>query len=367
MKKTICLNMIVKNENKVIKRCLASVKPIINYWVIVDTGSTDGTQETIREFMQDIPGELHEYPWVDFAHNRNQALALSKNKGDYLLFIDADEQLIFHETFDSSSIHKDYYFFPVQQPSGINYFRESLVQNNLDWVWEGPVHETLKSSHAKTSALMHGVTNFSNTLEGFRSQDPNKYLNDAAILEKALEKEPDNSRYVFYLALSYGNAGEYEKAQTWHEKRVSMEGSEQEIFYSLLSIAKIQDYLGADPDTIINSYTRAYLYRPSRAEPLYFLAHYYLRRENFTLAYLISKKGIELKQTGDMVFVQHEIYDTGLLLQFADASLAIGSHQETLTTYNKLLKKPTISEQQRTNIEKNILLIQEINQPKKNK
>ncbi|HAB99375.1 MAG TPA: glycosyl transferase family 2, partial [Parachlamydiales bacterium] len=216
MRKTICLNMIVKNENKVIKRCLASVKPVIDYWIIIDTGSTDGTQETIREFMKDIPGELYEYPWVDFAHNRNQALALSKDKGDYLLFIDADEQLIFDESFSLSSLDKDFYFFLIRQPSGINYFRESLILNRLDLKWVGPVHETIVSSQAKTFALLQGVTNLSITQDGHRSEDPRKYLNDAAVLEKALETDPENSRHIFYLALSYGNAKEYEKALYWH-------------------------------------------------------------------------------------------------------------------------------------------------------
>src|SRR5476651_1672927 len=82
-KKTICLNMIVKNESQVIEKCLASVKPLIDYWVIVDTGSDDDTKEKIKAFMQGIPGELHEKPWVNFAHNRNEALTLVKNKGDY--------------------------------------------------------------------------------------------------------------------------------------------------------------------------------------------------------------------------------------------------------------------------------------------
>src|SRR5580704_1601575 len=58
--KTICLNMIVKNESRVIQRCLDSVKHIIDYWVIVDTGSTDGTQNVIKDFMKDIPGDLYE-------------------------------------------------------------------------------------------------------------------------------------------------------------------------------------------------------------------------------------------------------------------------------------------------------------------
>src|ERR1700732_422892 len=66
-KKTVCLNMIVKDETRVIRRCLESVKPVIDYWVIVDTGSTDGTQAMIKDFMKDVPGELQERPWVDFA------------------------------------------------------------------------------------------------------------------------------------------------------------------------------------------------------------------------------------------------------------------------------------------------------------
>src|SRR5579872_549010 len=79
-KKTICLNMIVKNESKSIEKCLNSCKPIIDYWVIQDNGSTDGTQEVIKACMKGIPGELIEGPWVNFAHNRNEALKAAKDK-----------------------------------------------------------------------------------------------------------------------------------------------------------------------------------------------------------------------------------------------------------------------------------------------
>lgn len=352
--------MIVKNESRVIERCLASVKPIIDYWIIVDTGSTDGTQETIREFLKDIPGELHEFPWVDFAHNRNQALALSKGKGDYLLFIDADEQLVFQEPFTLPILDKDYYFFSVRQPSGINYCREELVQNNLDWKWVGPIHETLESPQAKSCAILPGVINLSITEDGYRSQDEQKYLKDAAILEEAIKKEPQNSRFAFYLALSYGNAKEYDKALKWHEKRVEMEGSEQEIFYSLLSIAKILDITQAEPEKVTAAYTKAYLYRPSRAEPLFYLAHYYIQRKNFVLGYLFSKKGLSIPPSTDIIFVQHDIYDTGLAMQFADCSLSIGNYKETLQTYDTLLSNPKLSPPQQTAIQKNIPLVKDL-------
>src|SRR5579871_1464094 len=107
----ICLNMIVKNEAHVIRRCLASVCPVIDCWVIVDTGSTDGTQQIVRDFFaaRGIPGQLHERPWVDFAHNRSEALDLAKSEADYSLIIDADDTLEVGPGFDRFSLTADSY------------------------------------------------------------------------------------------------------------------------------------------------------------------------------------------------------------------------------------------------------------------
>ena len=81
--------MIVKNEAHVIERCLKSLLPHISHWVICDTGSTDGTQEKIKELLKDVPGELYEDPWVHFAHNRTLAIQRAKGKGDYHLMMDS--------------------------------------------------------------------------------------------------------------------------------------------------------------------------------------------------------------------------------------------------------------------------------------
>mgnify|MGYP000265124153 CR=1 FL=1 len=60
--------------------------------------------------MKDIPGELHETEWVNFQYNRNYALGLAKEKADYLLFIDADEELLYSENFQKPNLDKDYYY-----------------------------------------------------------------------------------------------------------------------------------------------------------------------------------------------------------------------------------------------------------------
>ena len=86
--------MIVKNESKIIERCLKSVYHLIDTWCIVDTGSTDGTQDIIKEFLKDKPGELIERPWVNFGHNRNEALSLARRWGEWILLTDADMILV---------------------------------------------------------------------------------------------------------------------------------------------------------------------------------------------------------------------------------------------------------------------------------
>ena len=93
---TICLNMIVKDESTVILDTLRNITKYIklSYWVISDTGSSDNTKEIITSFFKElnIPGELVEHKWIDFGHNRTQALQCAFNKSDYLLIFDADDK-----------------------------------------------------------------------------------------------------------------------------------------------------------------------------------------------------------------------------------------------------------------------------------
>ena len=337
--KTVCLNMIVKNESEVIERCLNSCKDWIDYWVIVDTGSTDGTQEKIKKFMKDKPGELHERPWVDFAHNRNQAFQLAKNKADYLLFIDADELLRFDCKIDKKTLSKPYYCSIVQEPD-VRSIRVLLVNTAYAWDWVGVIHEGLAAPGVSVDYLqcLDGVCKVSNTKDGFRSKDPNKYLKDAQVLEKALQKEPDKTRYAFYLAQCYINAEENLLALKSYEKRAQMQGAEEERWYSFYMAARLHQSLNYPSEVITREFCRAFQERNYRAEPLGYLAHYHYSQGNAALAYALTELALQIPRPLDVVFVEDWFYDYGFRAIHADAAVALGMNETALRDYRKVLE-----------------------------
>lgn len=354
---TICLNMIVKNETKVIRRCLESVMPLIDTWVIVDTGSTDGTQKLIKEIMKDIPGELHERPWVDFAHNRNEALQFAKGKADYILFVDADDILTFDPKFVKPQLDKDSYSLNIAY-AGTSYSRTQLVKSSLDWKWVGPVHEVVMSSQAKTSAMLSGVTMVI-IGGGDRSTDTTKFLKDALVLEKSLQQEPNHTRNTFYLAQSYKDAGLLHKAIEVYKKRVAQGGWPEEVFWSLYQIAIIQETLGVPEDVINKGYTEAYQYRPTRIEPLYRLSSYYRRKENYLLGYALAKQGLNVPPPADPLFVDTWIYQYGLLLEYSICAYWLGKYEESYKACFELLSKKDLPQDVRECTEKNLSFAKE--------
>lgn len=361
-KKTVCLNMIVKNESKVIERCLASVLPLIDTWIIVDTGSNDGTQDIIRAFLKDIPGQLYERPWVDFGHNRQEALLLAKGKADYLLFMDADEKLFFSTPLDKKMLDKDIYYVTVKGSTHVSlaYQRFFLVNNRLEWTWKDILHEYLEIPPTATTAEELTTVTCITDSDGFRSQDPNKYLKDAEILKKALEKDPNNSRYLFYLAQSYHNAKQFELALETYEKRATFKGLwEQEVFWSLYSAAKIRQILGKPADEVIQGYCKAYQSDTTRAEPLYWLASYLHDTNNTVLSYAVAKLGLSLPipPQGKM-YVEQWIYDFGLLAICASNAIQLKNYQEARDIYQQILSLPHLQEETRNDAKRRLVLTQ---------
>ena len=150
--KTIGLCMIVKNEIKVIRRCLQSTLPLVDYILVVDTGSTDGTQQMIRDFLAEhhINGAVIEEPWRDFAYNRSFAMARLREVAevDYALVIDADDTLEIDAGFDTRAfkthMQADLYDVAVRH-GAIAHHRPQLFANTLPFSFKGVLHEYLEA------------------------------------------------------------------------------------------------------------------------------------------------------------------------------------------------------------------------------
>lgn len=334
---TICLNMIVKDEAPVIRRCLDSVRPIIDYWVIVDTGSTDGTQEIIREHLKDVPGELHERPWRDFAHNRSEALALARGCGDYVLVIDADEILQIAPGFELPALTCDSYNIHVLY-GGCSYIRRQLVSNSLPWRYEGVLHEYITCEQARTEELLPGLQTIP-FHDGARARDANTYRRDALVLERALIDDPQNMRYVFYLAQSYRDAGDIELALRNYKRRAEMGGWPEEVWYSLYQMAQLRERIGAPWPEVLDCYLTAWQYLPDRAGPLYRVGMHYQSKGEHHTSHLFFSRAMRLACPGpNRLFVEQALYDYQLPIEYGVACYYVGNHAEAVETYNRLLR-----------------------------
>jgi hypothetical protein len=124
------------------------------------------------------------------------------------------------------------------------------------------------------------------------------------ILTDALEKEPNNERYMFYLAQSYASAGDAPNAITHYQKRASMGGWPEEVFWSLFQVARQQEKLKIDPKVIEASYLKAFQSRPSRIEPLYYLMHNARVRGEYQKGYDLGRIAIKVPPVKDTLFVE---------------------------------------------------------------
>ncbi len=352
---TVCLNMIVKDEAHVIERCLNDVKPLIDAWCIVDTGSTDGTQEIIRRVMADVPGALHERPWKNFGHNRTEAIQLAGGMADYILTIDADETLDRADGFDWSGLTGDALL--IEKRRGTRRYRViNLVRDGLDWAWVGAVHEVLDSPHHIAVQPINGIA-IRSPREGARARDPLTFRRDAVMLEAALLEDPNNTRNVFYLAQSYRDAEEYDLALRYYRQRATMGVWAEEVFCSLYQAARMMVMLGQPAPECVEAFLMAHEHTPRRAEPLFEVGMYYARRRQWASAWLFLERAAALPLPDDLIlFVEADIYAWRALMEAAVAAYWIGEHGAAMTLNQRLLDSGTLPEQYRETVVRNLSL-----------
>ena len=309
---SICLVMIVKNEEDVIRRSLSSILPFVDTWCIVDTGSIDSTMTKIKEIAEEfgVSGRLYERVWKNFGHNRSEALELSKSLADWSIMFDADDILKGFEGKKREnrpvfSTSVDGYYLTIKR--GECTFKRYVIFNNIyPWYYVGLVHEYADYPGGKggQKTIVLDDLYVDSRSEGARSKDVDKYKHDAELLEGYLIDYPTDERSMFYAAQSWRDYGNVEKAYYWYSKRAdTITAWQQERYVSLYNMIKLTDSL----EKKFELAWRALSICPMRLEATYEVLRY-TRLKNlwsiqaYALAYFSNKEAVKKFDPGFLFF-----------------------------------------------------------------
>ena len=335
----ICLNMIVKNESKIIERCIKSVYHLIDTWCIVDTGSTDGTQEIIKNLLKDKPGELLERPWVNFGHNRNEALELAESWGEWTLLTDADMVLV-DEGFDRSVLEYDVDAFDIIQDNhGVRYYNFRLLNAKKKWKCVGVTHEYYTTEVGNPSRARIDKLWFNDISDGGSKSD--KFERDIALLTQGLIDEPNNHRYMFYLGQSYRDTAQYDLAVEWYDKCANTSSWDEESWFAAYmagwSMSCKSEY---DLSEVSSRLLNAWMKRPWRAEPIFHLAMKYKEKQKWDQTYQLLKSCASMDYPEhDLLFISAAIYEGASIDEFAVAAYWSKKYGESITACQRLIEK----------------------------
>lgn len=350
--------MIVKNESSIIVSTLDHLQRHfdIDFWAICDTGSTDKTVALVQDYLvkHQLKGQVLKHVWQDFSHNRNLALQACRGQADYILFWDADDRI--EGNFQLPHLEHDAYALKLKEQSGVIHYRYLLVKDDLPCIWRSKLHEFIAFSPYSKMAVVSGDYQIKVGHFGARSQNKNKYAEDAEKLGIFYLQEDDiflKARYAYYCGLSYLNTGQYKKAKLWFEKRLAYTQqypnivfNSDESYESLLKLAYIAIHLKRflDAETYLKVATQDFL---ERFEAFYELSRLYLQHKHFQLAYDCAKiaQNVAKNLSEHMTYYQDFPIVYGIDLQLLTTSLSLGELELAYQHVLPLLEKEPFSNQ----------------------
>ena len=338
---TVCLVMMVKNESKIIERCLASCVGYVDSYCITDTGSTDNTIEKIKNFMKKhkIPGEVHEEKWVNFGVSRTKTVQNAHKKADYLLLLDADFVMTFKRKDWRDRLKNDpdqaYYLY---YDGRLRYKIMYLVTGHRHWRYRGVTHEFIAPDEWEG---MKAEDNNDVTINhvGDGGCKDNKFARDIFLLEQGIKDEPKNERYFFYLANSYFDINRRFTAKYWYKRRVEAGGWHEEVYYAMyrygLCVLEVEGVKAG-----VQELVKAWEFRPSRLEALY-RAVRILRDLNPKLGYCYAMMAYPacLRFPTDGLFVEADIHNFYFLDELAICAFYAGNFLLSIELNSYLIEK----------------------------
>lgn len=363
----LALNFICKDESHVIGKMLNSIKNVADLIVVNDTGSTDGTQDLIRKFGEEnnIPTYVFERPFDDFEKSRNHAMQKLREVVQELgwdankvhgFWVDCDETLVVDPKFDKNQFVNDLYMINTYI-GPMKYTRNTFFRVSLPFRWYGPVHEFIVCDKKDiTSGLATGV-HVDVKMEGnsWKGNIAAKYKSHAFVLEKYLDENRQDPRWIFYLAQSYHDsasvADNLEENQErlrrslkyYRERTERLDGYAEEIYYAQFRIGTIMRNLEEPWNLTHQELLKAYAMDPLRGESIKVIIDYYLQMGEWHLAYLYTKFAKETfhgknPYPNRLLFVDEALYVWKFAEAHAAASFYTGRKEEARACYEEIVK-----------------------------
>lgn len=302
---TVCLNMIVCNEGRIIRRLLDSVRHLVREYVIVDTGSTDDTVEQIRDYP--LPGVVLHRPFDTFGRSRTFALEQARihSRCEYLLLVDADMEVLAHHL--PLRLTADAYIV-TQKTGGLAYQNIRFLRTALDVACVGSTHEyyALPPGAAVGTFSEDAVVIFEHPDGGSKAH---KFERDYRLLREEVQANPQNPRALFYLAQTCFDMANYHEAIECYEKRIALGGWQQEAVYSGFRIGLA--YLALNQWDRAEAWMQRAHANGTRAEPLYYLAKALREQGDHVKAYYFLLQALRVPKPlpQDSLFIEDAVYD----------------------------------------------------------
>jgi glycosyltransferase involved in cell wall biosynthesis len=317
----------VKNESRIIERCLTSCEKLCDAYCFLDTGSTDNTKEIIKKFLKTHPGKLYEEDFINFGKSRTKSFECcvdyATKKGfdldkTYGLLLDADMVLRYTDNFISiikpNLSHHGYNF--MQCHPNLEYHNTRLINMGKDWKCIGVTHEYWGlDGYELPQLLPKDVIKIEDLNDGGCKAD--KFQRDILLLEKGMEDEPHNIvRYTFYLAQSYEHFNKT-KAIELYKIRIKLAGWMEEMYIAYI---RIGDMIHDNDSEKVYMYIQACQIDNKRSEAFYRLAHFFrIKGENF-MAYHFANIGLQIPYPMDRgLFIEKNVYEYQLAEEIAIA------------------------------------------------
>ena len=341
----VCLSMIVRNESRVIERCLDSARPVLDAVTICDTGSTDETVATATRWLErsGLPGRVVQHPFVNFAHNRTLAMRAAvetvRSVGwdpdrSYLLFLDADMVLRVDDTFRRDALRADAYRV-IQQNGALRYPNVRLVRASLDARFVGATHEYFSkpTGDATQQPLDSVVDRRPERRRIARRQVPARRT---LARRRAGRRSRESARDVLP-GQTFRGLGEFSKALVWYRRRAEAGGWEEEAWYAQYAIGLMLEAAGDDRASR-RAFAQALRRDPGRPEPYFHLACLARSAGHNLWAARFAYAGLSLGIPADRsLFLDGQICHWGLLRELSIAGFYTGARAESAEANERML------------------------------